>query len=63
MLALTQAVASYFRDGLKIAQIRWRLIPVGRHQLAIGLVDDIGLIADLDPNVVRRAGLQQPHRG
>src|SRR6267142_982435 len=47
---------------LEIAQIRRGLILVGRHQLAIGGVNNVSLIADLDPNVVLRAGLQQPHR-
>src|SRR5437016_3414452 len=47
---------------LEITQIRRRLVLEGRHQLAIGRVDHIGLAADLDPNIVRRAGLHSPHR-
>src|SRR5215475_6571115 len=46
----------------EITQIRRGLILIGRHQLAIGCVNNVSLVADLDPNVVLRAGLQQPHR-
>src|SRR5262249_12302823 len=47
---------------LEITQIRRGLILIGRHQLAVGHVDNVGLVADLDPNVVFGTGLQQPHR-
>src|SRR5262249_14218174 len=47
---------------LEITQIRRRLILVSRHQLAIGRVNNVSLIADLDPDVVLWAGLQQPYR-
>src|SRR5260370_32230843 len=45
------------RRLLEITQVRRRLVLPGRHQLAIG-VPKIGLVADLDPNVVHRAILR-----
>jgi hypothetical protein len=42
---------------VEITQIGRRLVLVGRHQLPIGRVKNVSLIADLDPNVVLRAGL------
>jgi hypothetical protein len=47
---------------LEITQIRRRLILVGRHQLAVDPFGNVGLVADLDPDVVQRAVLQAPHR-
>ena len=44
----------------EITQIRRLLILKGRHQFAIGGVHNVGLLADLDPDVVRRTGLRQP---
>src|SRR5215813_2560156 len=46
----------------EITQVRRGLILIGRHQLAIGPVNNVSLVADLEPNVVQWTGLQQPHR-
>src|SRR5258708_27873480 len=46
---------------LEIAQIRWRLVLVGRHQLAVGAAK-IVFFLDADMRVGFRANLREPHR-
>src|SRR5262245_56811170 len=54
------ATASLLRSP-EVPQIRWRLVPLGRHQLSVG-APKIVFILDADMRIGFRANLREPHR-